>query len=151
IYTWEIGIRGDWSKYPSVAGALVMAERDDPIEELVKHDLEASVAQEWKPQPKKRQRSVARYEMFIWGPVDRQGMGRAGAVNALDVALILWTLVGFGGGVTTDLKLGKDQFIKISRDTRRRQLQRLEKAGLVVVKRAKGHAPVVTILGLKRI
>ena len=125
---------------------------DDAFEELIKHDREAFAAQEWKPEPKKRQRvSVARYEMFICGPLDRHWMGRAAAVNALDVALILWTLVGFGGGVTTDLKLGKDQFIKISRDTRRRQLQRLEKAGLVVVKRAKGHAPVVTILGLKRV
>jgi hypothetical protein len=89
-----------------------------------------------------------RYKVFL-ATSDYAWISKAADVGAERIALMLWRQVGLKRGRVIDITLGNDDgYMRIGKDAKRRQLVALERAGLVTVKRAKGRAPMVTLIGL---
>lgn len=86
---------------------------------------------------------------FLKGPIPWEWIVRAISLpgRALPVALVIWLWAGMTKKRTVRLSL---QYVfpslRISRFAAYRALCRLEHAGLVRVRRRRGHAPIVTIV-----
>jgi hypothetical protein len=85
---------------------------------------------------------------FLKGPVPLDWLIIAARQSgkALHVGIVLWFLRGVKRSRTVELTRSKLAWFGISRHAGYRGVAKLEKAGLVSVKRHRGRSPVVTIL-----
>lgn len=87
---------------------------------------------------------------FIKGPLCLLWFSRAIGVSygAGCLGLVLWFLVGMNkdGSLTVSLPNRIVEATGITKDTKRRALQGLEKAGLIKVSGKSGASPIVTII-----
>jgi hypothetical protein len=81
---------------------------------------------------------------FIKGPIDLEGIQRAAGVNATEVALWLCYKEGFvGAGEWIHVRPRDLKRFGLTRKRRNRQINSLEEAGLIAVKRSAGRCPVI--------
>lgn len=87
-------------------------------------------------------------QRFLRGPVPMDWIHQAGRLpgKALSVGMELWHLAGMQKRNEITLSLSRMEAVGIDRETARRGLSALERAGLVQVVRRAGRKPVVTIL-----
>lgn len=85
---------------------------------------------------------------FIKGPIPLDWIGRAACLpgKTLHVALALQYLAGLQKTHTVKLGAKALAVLGVARDAKYEALDRLQEAGLIAVERARGRAPVVTIL-----
>ncbi len=81
---------------------------------------------------------------FIKGPIDLEWIQRAARVNAIEVALWLCYKEGFKGvGIWFRVRPFELRKFGITRKRRTRQINSLEEAGLIAVKRKPGQCHVI--------
>ncbi|MBS4011260.1 MAG: hypothetical protein KGZ72_10955 [Roseovarius sp.] len=85
---------------------------------------------------------------FIKGPLPLEWMQAAARMpgRTLQVALVLWYLVGLKRSDTVRLSSEQLDAVGVSRDAKYDALQRLSATGLVTVEQRPGRAPVVTVV-----
>ena len=85
---------------------------------------------------------------FIKGPIPLSWVSIAAVLpgKALAVGMFLWHDAGWRKKQTVKLSLNRLSRLDIHRNSARRGLLALERAGLVSVARASGRAPLVTLL-----
>lgn len=85
---------------------------------------------------------------FIKGPLPLDWMQAAARMpgRTLQVALVLWYLVGLKKSDTVRLSSEHLDLVGVSRDAKYDALQRLSAAGLVTVDQRPGRSPVVTLV-----
>jgi hypothetical protein len=88
------------------------------------------------------------FEKFLKGPVSLPWITSASKISssALSVGVLLWYWYGLSGAPIIKLTTKKLKEFWISKRTAYRALQRMENAGLVLVDRKYGRAPLVRIL-----
>jgi hypothetical protein len=98
--------------------------------------------------PRKRKARVRRGRWFIKGPLPGEWIGRASQLSgkALHVGLALWFISGRSKQEVVKLTRAALKLFSLRRDSARRGLAALERAGLVRVSRRRGRCPVVEIL-----
>lgn len=95
-----------------------------------------------------KESNTPRRDGFIKGPLPLPWFVQAAALpgKALHVAMAIWFQVGLERQQTIKLGQKRVERFSISRDAKYDALMRLEKIGLIEVKRLPGQAPIVTVL-----
>ncbi len=93
-------------------------------------------------------RGQAKAEAFIKGPLPLAWMTTAAQLpgKTLQVALSLWYLSGLQKTLTVRLTGGTLEPFGVCRDAKYDALERLVRAGLILVRQDPGKAPMVTLL-----
>ena len=119
---------------------LHMTAQNQPLTTKFVWDAGGQVFQE-------KENNTSRREGFIKGPLPLSWFAQAAALpgKALHVAVAIWFQVGLERQQT--IKLGQKRVARfsVSRDAKYDALLRLEKIGLIEVKRLPGQAPIVTV------